>query len=108
MTIISGQRAPSRSAEAVAPLRVFSEIMVALNYGTAASTLTIILVPGSSEPRLMPASSPDSTRRCRPRRMSRVLSPNRTGFRQLLDEAAVGDTIQIADAARLFRSVAGL
>ncbi|PWS50216.1 hypothetical protein DLE01_19555 [Streptomyces sp. FT05W] len=87
---------------------MFSEIMSRWNYGTAASTLTIILVPGSSEPRSMPESSPDSTRRYRPRRMSRVLSPNRTGFRQLLDEAAVGDTIQIADAARLFRSVAGL
>ncbi|MET7550812.1 recombinase family protein [Streptomyces sp. NPDC005500] len=29
---------------------------------------------------------------------------NRSGFRRLLDEAAVGDAIRIADAARLFRS----
>lgn len=41
-----------------------------------------------------------------PARSSRVLSLNREGFRRLLDEAAVGDTIRIADAARLFRSVA--
>jgi putative DNA-invertase from lambdoid prophage Rac len=34
-----------------------------------------------------------------------VLSLHRTGFKQLLDEAGVGDTIRIADAARLFRSV---
>lgn len=33
-----------------------------------------------------------------------VYAINRSGFRQLLDEAAVGDTIRIADAARLFRS----
>ncbi|WP_254667951.1 recombinase family protein [Streptomyces griseus] len=31
---------------------------------------------------------------------------DRPGFKQLLDAAAVGDTIRIADAARLFRSVA--
>ncbi|MDX2748526.1 recombinase family protein [Streptomyces sp. NRRL_B-2557] len=41
-----------------------------------------------------------------PATSSRVLSLHRTGFQQLLDEAAVGDTIRIADAARLFRSVA--
>ncbi|MFC5170631.1 recombinase family protein [Streptomyces mutomycini] len=43
-----------------------------------------------------------------PATSSRVLSLNRTGFKQLLDEAAVGDTIRIADAARLFRSVADI
>lgn len=41
-----------------------------------------------------------------PATSSRVLSLNREGFKQLLDEAATGDTIRIADAARLFRSVA--
>ncbi|MCT9141802.1 recombinase family protein [Streptomyces violarus] len=41
-----------------------------------------------------------------PATSTRVLSLNRPGFKQLLDEAAVGDTIRIADAARLFRSVA--
>lgn len=41
-----------------------------------------------------------------PATSSRVLSLNRAGFKQLLDAAAVGDTIRIADAARLFRSVA--
>ncbi|MFZ3475447.1 recombinase family protein [Streptomyces sp. 2.9] len=41
-----------------------------------------------------------------PATSSRVLSLHRTGFKQLLDEAATGDTIRIADAARLFRSVA--
>ncbi|MFD4050153.1 recombinase family protein [Streptomyces sp. NPDC058611] len=41
-----------------------------------------------------------------PATSSRVLSLNRTGFQRLLEEAAVGDTIRIADAARLFRSVA--
>lgn len=41
-----------------------------------------------------------------PATSSRVLSLDRAGFKQLLDEAAVGDTIRIADAARLFRSVA--
>ncbi|MFJ7345775.1 recombinase family protein [Streptomyces sp. NPDC101110] len=41
-----------------------------------------------------------------PATSSRVLSLNRPGFTQLLNEAAVGDTIRIADAARLFRSVA--
>jgi DNA invertase Pin-like site-specific DNA recombinase len=35
---------------------------------------------------------------------SRVYAVDRSGFRRLLDEAAVGDTIRIADAARLFRS----
>ncbi|MGW9241292.1 recombinase family protein [[Kitasatospora] papulosa] len=43
-----------------------------------------------------------------PATSSRVLSLNRTGFKRLLDEAAVGDTIRIADAARLFRSVADI
>ncbi|MFF8506409.1 recombinase family protein [Streptomyces anulatus] len=41
-----------------------------------------------------------------PATSSRILSIDRKGFQQLLDEAAVGDTIRIADAARLFRSVA--
>ncbi|MEW1551340.1 recombinase family protein [Streptomyces tsukubensis] len=41
-----------------------------------------------------------------PATSTRVLSLDRPGFKQLLDEAAVGDTIRIADAARLFRSVA--
>ncbi|MFE7056036.1 recombinase family protein [Streptomyces californicus] len=41
-----------------------------------------------------------------PATSSRVLSLNREGFKRLLEEAAVGDTIRIADAARLFRSVA--
>lgn len=41
-----------------------------------------------------------------PATSTRVLSLHRPGFQQLLDEAAVGDTIRIADAARLFRSVA--
>ncbi|MEU2380333.1 recombinase family protein [Streptomyces misionensis] len=41
-----------------------------------------------------------------PATSSRILSVNRQGFRRLLDEAAVGDTIRISDAARLFRSVA--
>ncbi|MEV0690130.1 recombinase family protein [Streptomyces sp. NPDC050388] len=36
--------------------------------------------------------------------LSRVYAANRSGFRRLLDEAAVGDTIRIAEAARLFRS----
>lgn len=39
-----------------------------------------------------------------PATSSRVSAINRSGFRRLLDEAAVGDTIRIADAARLFRS----
>ncbi|WP_307819330.1 recombinase family protein [Streptomyces sp. MBT67] len=43
-----------------------------------------------------------------PATSSRVLSLYRTGFKKLLDEAAVGDTIRIADAARLFRSVADI
>ncbi|MFE6274478.1 recombinase family protein [Streptomyces goshikiensis] len=43
-----------------------------------------------------------------PATSSRVLSLYRDGFKQLLDEAAVGDTIRIADAARLFRSVADI
>ncbi|MFJ6709245.1 MULTISPECIES: recombinase family protein [unclassified Streptomyces] len=41
-----------------------------------------------------------------PATSTRVLSLERPGFKQLLEEAAVGDTIRIADAARLFRSVA--
>ncbi|WP_309227557.1 recombinase family protein [Streptomyces lunaelactis] len=41
-----------------------------------------------------------------PATSSRVLSLHREGFKRLLEEAAVGDTIRIADAARLFRSVA--
>ncbi|MFE2528762.1 recombinase family protein [Streptomyces sp. NPDC059382] len=36
------------------------------------------------------------------------LAAHRTGFKKLLDAAAVGDTIRIADAARLFRSVADI
>ncbi|WP_346342898.1 recombinase family protein [Streptomyces sp. SID5614] len=40
-----------------------------------------------------------------PATSTRVLSLAREGFQRLLDEAAVGDTIRIADAARLFRSV---
>ncbi|MFD5415245.1 recombinase family protein, partial [Streptomyces nojiriensis] len=43
-----------------------------------------------------------------PATSSRVLSLDRAGFKQLLDAAAVGDTIRIADAARLFRSVADI
>lgn len=43
-----------------------------------------------------------------PATSSRVLSLYRTGFKRLLEEAAVGDTIRIADAARLFRSVADI
>ncbi|MEV8103165.1 recombinase family protein [Streptomyces sp. NPDC088135] len=43
-----------------------------------------------------------------PATSSRILSLHRTGFKKLLDEAAVGDTIRIADAARLFRSVADI
>ncbi|WP_260462433.1 recombinase family protein [Streptomyces sp. TRM72054] len=39
-----------------------------------------------------------------PATSSRVYAINRSGFRRLLDEAAVGDVIRIADAARLFRS----
>ncbi|MEU9800811.1 recombinase family protein [Streptomyces sp. NPDC051000] len=39
-----------------------------------------------------------------PATSSRVYAINRSGFRRLLDEAAVGDAIRIADAARLFRS----
>ncbi|MFD3541527.1 recombinase family protein [Streptomyces sp. NPDC058662] len=39
-----------------------------------------------------------------PATSSRVYAINRAGFRRLLDEATVGDTIRIADAARLFRS----
>ncbi|WP_371674206.1 recombinase family protein [Streptomyces sp. NBC_00289] len=39
-----------------------------------------------------------------PATSSRVYAVNRSGFRRLLDEAAVGDTIRIADAAWLFRS----
>ncbi|MFK3734660.1 recombinase family protein [Streptomyces sp. NPDC088090] len=43
-----------------------------------------------------------------PATSSRVLCLERTGFQRLLDEAAVGDTIRIAGAARLFRSVADI
>lgn len=43
-----------------------------------------------------------------PATSTRRLSLDRTGFTRLLDEAAVGDTIRIADAARLFRSVADI
>ncbi|MFE3206100.1 recombinase family protein [Embleya sp. NPDC059237] len=39
-----------------------------------------------------------------PATSSRVFAVDRPGFRALLDAAAVGDTIRIADAARLFRS----
>ncbi|MER7203673.1 recombinase family protein [Streptomyces sp. CB01635] len=39
-----------------------------------------------------------------PATSSRVYAVRRAGFRELLDEAAVGDTVRIADAARLFRS----
>ncbi|MFI6056488.1 recombinase family protein [Streptomyces violascens] len=39
-----------------------------------------------------------------PATSSRIYAMDRTGFRTLLDEAAVGDTLRIADAARLFRS----
>jgi DNA invertase Pin-like site-specific DNA recombinase len=39
-----------------------------------------------------------------PATSSRVYAINRAGFRRLLDESAVGDTIRVADAARLFRS----
>ncbi|MBW8482618.1 recombinase family protein [Actinomadura parmotrematis] len=43
-----------------------------------------------------------------PATSSRQLSLDRAGFTRLLGEAAVGDTIRIADAARLFRSVADI
>ncbi|MGW3958048.1 recombinase family protein [Streptomyces sp. NPDC004752] len=43
-----------------------------------------------------------------PATSSRQLSLDRVGFTKLLHEAAVGDTIRIADAARLFRSVADI
>lgn len=43
-----------------------------------------------------------------PATSSRVLSLRREGFTALLNAAAVGDTIRIADAARLFRSVADI
>nr|WP_237500090.1 recombinase family protein [Streptomyces sp. SID8379] len=39
-----------------------------------------------------------------PATSSRVYAVRRAGFRELLDESAVGDTVRIADAARLFRS----
>ncbi|MFK0113981.1 recombinase family protein [Streptomyces sp. NPDC091217] len=41
-----------------------------------------------------------------PATSSRVLSLHRDGFKRLLEAATVDDTIRIADAARLFRSVA--
>ncbi|MFF8293571.1 recombinase family protein [Streptomyces sp. NPDC016309] len=43
-----------------------------------------------------------------PATSTRQLSLDRAGFTKLLHEAAVGDTIRIADAARLFRSVADI
>ncbi|MFF0249952.1 recombinase family protein [Streptosporangium sandarakinum] len=43
-----------------------------------------------------------------PATSSRQLSLDRAGFTTLLHEAAIGDTIRIADAARLFRSVADI
>lgn len=43
-----------------------------------------------------------------PATSSRRLSLDRAGFTMLLHEAAVGDTIRIADPARLFRSVADI
>ncbi|MFE7393926.1 recombinase family protein [Streptomyces sp. NPDC057582] len=43
-----------------------------------------------------------------PATSTRQLSLDRVGFTRLLHEAAVGDTIRIADAARLFRSVADI
>ncbi|RGA05075.1 recombinase family protein [Microbispora triticiradicis] len=43
-----------------------------------------------------------------PATSSRQLSLDRAGFTTLLHAAAVGDTIRIADAARLFRSVADI
>lgn len=43
-----------------------------------------------------------------PATSSRQLSLDRAGFTRLLHEAAVGDTFRIADAARLFRSVADI
>jgi putative DNA-invertase from lambdoid prophage Rac len=41
-----------------------------------------------------------------PATSTRVLAMDRPGFKELLEDAAVGDTIRLADAARLFRSVA--
>lgn len=63
-----------------------------------------------------PAASPLSRPEARcgvavfedPAASSRVLSLRREGFTALLNAAAVGDTIRIADAARLFRSVADI
>ncbi|MFF2148668.1 recombinase family protein [Kitasatospora sp. NPDC058190] len=43
-----------------------------------------------------------------PATSTRQLCLDRAGFTRLLHEAAVGDTIRIADAARLFRSVADI
>jgi putative DNA-invertase from lambdoid prophage Rac len=40
-----------------------------------------------------------------PATSSRLHPLQRPGFRSLLDAAAVGDTVRVADAARLFRSV---
>ncbi|MFF7369822.1 recombinase family protein [Streptomyces tricolor] len=51
--------------------------------------------------------APPSTRTY-PATSTRQLSLDRAGFTRLLNEAAVGDTIRIADAARLFRSVADI
>ncbi|WP_413102542.1 recombinase family protein [Streptomyces sp. Inha503] len=39
-----------------------------------------------------------------PATSSRIYAIRRPGFRELLDAAAIGDTVRIADAARLFRS----
>ncbi|MFV2175640.1 recombinase family protein [Actinomadura sp. LOL_016] len=44
----------------------------------------------------------------RPRHLQPPALPGPEGFTKLLHEAAVGDTIRIADAARLFRSVADI
>lgn len=40
-----------------------------------------------------------------PATTSRIVSTERPGFSRLLQEAGIGDTVRIADAARLFRSV---
>ncbi|MFD7559921.1 recombinase family protein [Streptomyces sp. NPDC059835] len=43
-----------------------------------------------------------------PATSTRIVFTNRAGFRWLLDGAAVGDTIRLADAARLFRSLSDI
>ncbi len=53
-----------------------------------------------------PPAPPSS--RTYPATSTRQLSLDRAGFTRLLNKAAVGDTIRIADAARLFRSVADI